>query len=81
MAQDVIALDADPKLSNALMAVKIAGEIAMLVLTVQTMQRMAAGAPPAAVFWERVRQVSQRAALQLGKLGLYAEARYQEMIK
>lgn len=74
-------IPADTQMGNAYMVVKIVGELAAFVLTVRVLQQMQAGAPPGAVFWDRVRAMSQRAALQLGTLGLYAESRYQEMMK
>jgi len=79
MANDVI--PADAKLGNAYLAVKIVGEVAALLITVEMLSRMKAGPDPAALFWDRVRAMSQGAALQLGRLGLHAEAKYREMVQ
>jgi hypothetical protein len=81
VAQDVISINADPRLSNVLMAVKIMGEAAALLLTLQMLDQLSNGVPPAAVFWDRVRAGAQHMAFELGRLGMHAENRYQEVVK
>lgn len=78
---DVIAINADKPVSNLYMAVKIASEAAALLLTLQMLDQISNGVPPAAVFWDRVRTAAQRGAYELGKLGLHAESRYHEVVK
>ena len=80
-ANDVIAITADAKVSNLYMVVKTLGEVAGLLLTIHVLQQMSSGVPANAVFWDKVRQLSQRSALQLGNLGIQAEQRYNEVMQ
>lgn len=75
-------IPADAKVADAYLMVKMVAEAIGIILTLKMIDSFRSNGPSQqALFWDRVRRICQRSALELGKVGLMAEARYQELMK